>query len=127
MLRMKKSALSLIIVWACVLAITCWVAIGIYSGGSLRVPDSWQLLFISALLAPGIAYAVINPLINHTESSNNAVIDFINLNLVQLKTYMVGIFLTIVLVGVVIIIIAALWGLLLNSFLLAADLFSENT
>jgi hypothetical protein len=124
---MKKSALSLIILWAGVLAITCWVAISIYSSGGFRVPNSWQFLFISALLAPGIAYAVINPLISHTEGRNNAIVDFINLNLLQLKTYMVGIFLTIVVVGVVVVIMAALWGLLLNSFLLISNLFSNKS
>jgi len=123
---MKKSALSLIVVWACVLAIACWFAISIYKGGSLRVPDTWQLLFVAALLAPGIAFALISPLLSDYEGSNSATIEFVSLNLMQLKTYMVGIFLTIVVVGVVVVLMAAVWGLLLNSFLLVSDFFRDS-
>ncbi len=90
------------------------------------MPDTWQLLFVAALLAPGIAFAVISPLLSDYEGSNSTIIEFVSLNLMQLKTYMVGIFLTIVVVGIVVVVMAAVWGLLLNSFLLVSDFFRDS-
>jgi hypothetical protein len=113
---MKKSALTLIVLWSYLLVVS-YIGLNSYSGAAMKNLGAWQLMLASALIVPIVALGIISG-VNSSASGNKAAIEFVALNKKQLKTYGLGVLLLIAIVGGLIMVAAAIWGVLVNAFLL---------
>jgi len=73
-------------------------------------------MLASAIIVPLAALAIISS-VNTDTPNNKQIIEFISLNKKQLRMYGFGVLLAIILVGGLIMLAAAIWGCLLNTFL----------
>ena len=87
--------------------------------------STWIPLLTSALIVPTIAYLIVNFIGNNYKNDIDAQ-DFVNFNLKQLKIYGVGILLAIILIGGLIMYVAAIGAVIINIFLFIAFFFSAK-
>lgn len=121
---MKKPAFVLMVLWSYLLVVS-YYGLNSYSGAGMKDLSAWQLMLASAAIVPIIALAVIAG-VNSNPGKNDATPEFVTLNKKQLKTYGLGVLFLIAIFGVLIMIAAAVWGVLVNAFLFATALVRKH-
>ena len=112
------------VLWSYLLVV-CYYGLDSYSGAGMKDLGAWQLMLASAAIVPIIALAIISS-INSSSDENDAALEFVALNKKQLKTYGVGVLLLIAILGGLIMVAAAVWGVLVNAFLLITALGKKH-
>ena len=113
---MKKSAFTLIVLWSYLLVVS-YFGLNSYSGVGIKNLGAWQLMLASALIIPIVVFGIICE-VNSSANGNKDAIKFVALNKNQLKAYGLGVLLLVIIVGGLIMAVAAIWGILGNAFLI---------
>jgi len=112
------------VLWSYLLIVS-YYGLESYSGAGMKDLSAWKLMLASAAIVPIIALSVIYG-VNSRSGKNKTVLEFIALNTKQLKTYGLGVLFLIIIFGGLIMVAAAVWGVLANAFLLATALVKKN-